>query len=260
MARQTIQYTLEGEVSLADFRKGIAAFTDLVEQLTEQASAETDKVEWVIKDLRGGSATVEIGPASSRTQEGLEVAEEVVVEVEEIGRRAALSNYSEWYEYPRPIRDSVYSMFSMLNGRIPRARLGDAVILAPVTVERPDNDPPPVRRQRTSVRGKIVTLDNKRNTYFTLKEAFTNRLIRCWPDPTYRAQIAKCWESQEWVLVEGHFNTFTQKPTLTDITEIWPFGPGDKSGWRGIFGISPRKPGDSTDSVNEIVRKVRNGE
>lgn len=255
MARDTIMFRLDGDVSLADFRKAVGAFHDLVEQFTEQAAPNSPPVDWVVSDLRGGSATIEV-----RGRGEQEVVEEVVENVEEVGRFAATNSYEVWHDYPRPIRESVAAMFAMLNGRIPSAQLGSSRIEQPVAVEPPDNFKVFKRQsERTSLKGKIVTLDKKRGTYFTLREAFTNRLVRCWPERSLSAKLGDYWENEEWVLVEGDENSFTNKPTLTNISEIIPLGPGKKGGWRCVFGISPRGPGDSDLSAANLVRKARDG-
>ncbi len=258
MAHDRITFSLAGEVTLGNFRTAISSFTNLMEMLTAQANPES-KVEWIISDLRFGSATITVrGEVEERDE--VPVVEEVVESAEEIGKLASVHDFKMWTTYPRAIRDEVATMFGMLNGRIPTATLGPYTIDAPVAVDPPIgiefNIP---RREHTSIKGKIVTLDNKRGTYFTLREAFTNRLIRCWPTLNYRDQIAALWKSEAWVLVEGSYNTFTEKPTMTDITEIIPLGTAEKGGWKKVFGISPRGPGDSKDSVADIVRKVRDG-
>lgn len=257
MDRDTITLSLDGEVSLEHFRTAIHSLCELVTLLTEQAIPDA-KVEWIVSDLRAGSATVAIRgePAS---EEAAAAVADVVESMDEIGRNAAQRSYEVWTGYPRAIREHVSTMFGMLNGRVPRAKLGNWVIEEPVAVDPPETPARPSVRERLALRGKIVTLDNKRGTYFTLKEAFTDRLIRCWPEPRFRDQLAEYWKTGVWVLVEGYYNTFTNKPTLTEISEIMPLGKAESGGWRRAFGISPRGPGDSKKSVPDLVRKVRDG-
>jgi hypothetical protein len=257
MAGKRIKFGLDGEVSLSDFRRAIDAFAELLEQLTDQANPEAT-VKWVIRDLRGGSAAVEV-ESETQDEESEVAANEVTQSMDEIGRISHLNRYELWTVYPRVIRQQVREMFAAVAGNIPRAKLNGWVIEKPVEVDPPSTVIPRPKQEHASLRGKIVTLDDKKGTYFTLREAFTDRSIRCWPDPRFRSALAEHWKNNSWVLVEGTYNTLTNKPTMIDITEILPLGTGERGAWKKLFGISQRTPEDSQDSASELVRKVRDG-
>lgn len=261
MAAPTIQFRLEGVVSLEDFRTAVNAFASLIDMLTDQADPNAP-IEWDIKTLRAGSAFVQVS-GTSETAEGELAVEEVRRDYSRIAEIAARRQMSDWAGIPRPIREQVAMLTGMLNGRVPRAAMGtnndEWIVEAPISVEPPTliQDIEDRKRQRTSIRGQVVTLDDKRATYFTLKEAFTRRMVRCWPESKYRAMLGEYWSTQAWIVVEGSYNTFTEKPTMTDITDIIPLGAAPPEGWKQAFGIAPRKTGGVQGTSADVVRKVR---
>jgi hypothetical protein len=104
-------------------------------------------------------------------------------------------------------------------------------------------DPEPIRLRRISrsaVKGQIVTLDQKRVPYFTLREAYTRRHIRCYPDASRKNDLGAYWSSGRWIIVEGTFARHAQPPTLTDITNIVALEQVQEGSWREAIGCSPR--------------------
>jgi hypothetical protein len=260
MARDTIKLTLEGEVSMTDLQTAVNALVRLLETLVDEKEPGAP-VEWVVSDLRSGSATV-VARGRSDTDEGRGVVDFAVDRYARVWENAQAGRLGELSPSER---DCVMLLTSYVNGRIPRVSAGTEdetytvdkpVSMAyepviPITGPRPS--------VRTSIKGKVVTLDSKQAVYFTLKEAFTNRLVRCYPSANWMAGLAEYWKARTWVLVEGTFNRFTTLPTLTEITDIVPIAPAEPGEWRKAFGIAPA-PDGSTESSADVVRRIRDAQ
>ena len=56
---------------------------------------------------------------------------------------------------------------------------------------------------------------------FTLLEAYTHRLIRCYPRPTDRPKLGEYWSEKTWIIVEGYLLcVYGDHPTISAITDI----------------------------------------
>ena len=113
---------------------------------------------------------------------------------------------------------------------------------------------------RAAVKGKIVTLDKKHALYFTLQEAYTERHIRCWPGKEHRAKLGRYFDEGTWIIVEGTFMRYGDKPSLSHITDVVELPRADQGGWRQAIGAAPRGPDAQNISSADAVRKVRDAE
>jgi hypothetical protein len=261
MARDTVTLSLEGHVSLADFKTAVGAFIDLIGLLTDEVNPEAG-IEWFVSDLKPGSATIAARAEYEAVDDTVTV-ETVVRRFDEIGETIHRGDLQRLRRYPPPVEQLAVAVTSVLNGRIPRLRLvaDDHAWTAEQRIDprQPQIARPKTGTVRTSIKGRIVTLDEKHGLYFTLQEAFTNRNVRCYPAAAYRDRLGEYWTRKTWILVEGTYNHYTTKPTLTEITDIVPFGDAEPGGWREARGVAPRLPTGTTDSAAQAIRKVRDG-
>lgn len=267
MASDTVILKAEGIVSAADFRVIVDAFTDLIAALTAETNASA-AIEWMIDDLRGGSATI-VSRAISGNRESEHTAELVVAKWENVAvaaNKGALNRFSD------RVRGPVQAMSSVINGRIPRLLLGTPEHPTLGSIDRalfddvvPDTSlaiVPGVHRlnSRAAVKGQVVTLDDKRSTYFTLQEAYSLQSIRCYPTKEeHRAKLGEYWTKKTWVIVEGTYSRYGGVPTIVGITDIVPLPDDEKGGWRQAVGAAPRRPDAQDITSAEAVRRVRDG-
>lgn len=258
---RTIKFAIDGVVSVGDLKAMVDNFEALLGVLTSEVDPDAEIV-WVVTDLRGGSAMLEaVGQADTTASRN------AVKKVASRYRFVARNAHRKRLENLTPKeRECVAGLTSMLNGRVPTARMGtgehEYIIDQPVPLAQPGRLGLAGQRgsTRTSMKGLIVTLDEKRGTYFTLRLAFTNQLVRCYPPSTLRPLLADFWRDKTWVLVEGTFHRITDLPTLNEITDIVPLGSSEPGTWRQAFGLAPRDPKGMVDSASDVVRKLRDAQ
>ena len=77
MAKTTLTFELGGQVEIKHFEKGVSLFSRLIYALTPRG-----EVEWIVRDLQPGSATITLeGEADVESK-----VEQVVENYDEIGR------------------------------------------------------------------------------------------------------------------------------------------------------------------------------
>jgi hypothetical protein len=265
MAKDSVIIKIDGKVTVADFRTVIDAFTDLMLTLTAEANGDA-AVEWVVSDLRFGSATIE-SRAVAGSPEDRETADLVVTRYEALlhaVNRGQIDRFSD------PVREAMQAITSVVNGQIPRILMGTPDDPAIAKLDRRLGELPPAEqtveeaaprpRTRSAVKGQIVTLDDKRGTNFTLQDAYTQRHVRCYPGKEHRSNLGTYWERKTWVVVEGLYTRYEGKATLTQITDISPLPGGIRGGWRQAVGAAPRSADAQNISSADAVRRVRDAE
>ena len=274
MANDVVSIKADGPVTLADLVNAAAALSDLMAAITREAGSDAP-VDWLVADLRPGSATVVSRPAFG-TVAGKALAALAVSRFEQIARNAHLGRIEG---YPPTIQEPLRRAARLLNERVTDVRLGSGVDDESYSIDRSlaeqdqedDAEQPEYTALRpfvrTSIKGQVVLLDAKKGVYFTLRRAGTGEYVRCYPrqpDAALREQLSNLWKRQAWVIVEG---TYTQRrrnrdwiPTLHHITDMVELPAPEPGGWRRAVGVAPRKAGGSDMTAAEAVRKVRDGE
>lgn len=266
MAKDRATVKADGTVSVEDFRVIVDAMADLLSSLTAESTDNPAVVEWVIHGLRAGSATI-VTRGVPGTHSATHTIEDVIGRYELLARKAHNGRIDD---FPTAVQNAVRRLAGLVNDRITRISLsggdgdGDWVIDPELGGEEDDDSADRVgvdlgRYARSSVRGRVVTLDDKHALYFTLEEAHTGRMIRCYPDQRFKRQLADYWKESAWIIVEGTYSRYTDPATIKAITDITPFDPAPAGGWRAAIGCAPRGPSAEAVSSAEMVRRVRDG-
>lgn len=260
MARK-VRVKALGRVTLPILAEVASAFSDLLEVMTKLKSGA--EIEWVLENAKFGSIDFfSIGfPANKEADLALD---EIYSDYIELARGAVDGVLDD---QPPAVIEQVARLARVSRYTHEPVFLGvgdDEADLLPIlsTFGDDDKDDLPLvtarKKSRTSVRGTIVTCDDKSGTYFTLQACSDGKNIRCYPDFIYRGRIAEYWASKVTVLVEGVFTRYTKNPTLTNITTIVPLGTAGGDEWRIAIGSAPAvdRPAMTTD---EAIRRFRNG-
>jgi hypothetical protein len=267
----TINIRVEGSVSVADLRTLVDSFAELIEALTAETVARDETkptVLWLVDAMQGGSAEITTRGVSGDNRAADATIETVVALYDQV---AADAEGGAIERYSGAIRYALGKMTSILKPSTPslkmwaRERPREIVASLEPDVEGDQwaAEAPPLvlqPRTRSSVRGKIVTLDQKRGLYFTLQEAHTRRNIRCYPDGRDKDSLGRYWSSGQYVTVEGTYVRYGQHPTLTDITDIVEHPILDRDAWRQAVGAAPPLKDGLKITSAEAVRRTRDGE
>jgi hypothetical protein len=265
MPTDSVIIKVDGQVSVADFRTVVDAFADLMLTLTAETDANA-VVDWIVSDLSAGSAVL-TSKGTFGNPSGQAVVQKVVGKYEELARSAPAGSFDRFSDR---VRQAMQSLTSVVNGKIPRLIMGtpDSPELGKLeqrfeevigeTTQQGAIGPRP--HTRAAVKGQIMTLDRKQGLYFTLQEAYGYQYVRCYPNEEYREKVAEYWAKKTWVIVEGTYARFGDKPTMTRISDIIALPDVEKGGWREAVGAAPRGSKASNISSADAVRKVRDGQ
>jgi hypothetical protein len=264
MPNDTAIIKADGVVTIAQLRVVVDALLNVLTTLTEEATSNPGAVEWVVEGLKGGSAKITArglpGTFNAKNAIGL-----VIQRYERLARQAHDGVITE---FPPSVQDAVKQLVELVDGKVTKVSLGTddhewginpAAIAglgeAPEIAHKVGMDVS--RYARSAVKGQIVTLDEKNALYFTLREAHTGQLIRCYPEKRHKKELSEYFGTGNWVIVEGTFSRYTTPATMHHITDIVPIGVGKKGTWREAIGCAPRHPDGQDISSADAVRRIR---
>lgn len=255
----------DGTVTVKDFLLIVGGLAEVLFALTNETANNPGAIEWVVDGLKAGSATI-VTRGYAGTFLATHDVEQVVDRFEQLARNAHSGRIDE---YTAPVQAAVRNLASLVDGRITRIAMGAGDDSREWTIDPKlggnVEDVPTVeagvdvnRYARSSVKGQVVTLDDKQAVYFTLREAHTGELIRCYPDKNTKAKLSKYWAENTWVIVEGTYQRYTSTPTMHKITEIVEVEQVQGGSWRDAIGCAPRLANHDV-SAADAVRRVRDG-
>ena len=274
MADVTVSIKAGGQVTADDLRVAAGTIADLLAALMREAGSDVP-VDWVVDKLEAGSAMIRLRPLFASAA-GAVLAAAVAQQYDQVGEAASQGRIDG---FSPAVQEPLRRAARLVKGPLTSVELGAGEKATPWTIDPTiaigeDVAPEGIdvgmaadavfhTYVRTAIKGKIVTLGDKRNTYFTLRRAYTGENVQCYPDGddvALRSRLSELWRAKAWVLVEGTYNQRTDKPTLHFITDVVPLPPAMPGGWRQAVGAAPRDPAGSTISAADAVRKVRDGE
>jgi hypothetical protein len=247
----TLTLRLEGDVPLELFATAMRNFSELVVQLSNSVAIDA-KIEWIIEDLRAGSAAATIVGMSHEA----DAIASVVAAYEAVGVALEMNT-------PIPYNDKVQraakGITSVLNGKITsisfETATADATIVS-AAVEKKDK--PKNRYTYGTVKGDVETLSRRRGFKFTLYDTLFGKAVNCYFTAAQEDIVRNIWGKR--VIVSGKIGRDTEgRPQVVreihDVREVVPSAPGSYSKARGI--LSSVAGGERAE---DIIRRVRDGE
>ena len=270
MSTDIVTIKASGPVSLDDLRVLAASIADLTAALTREAAGAVP-IDWRVTGLQYGSAKITARGVPAKLA-AIALVASITSRFDDVARaanRGAITGFSPAVQ--EPIRRAA----RLINGPVEAVLLGAGDDTAPwpidhsladATDESDDtaDDAADLHAYvRTAVKGQVVTLDDKRQLYFTLRRAHTGELVRCYPDRSnveLRKRLSEYWSTGAWVFVEGTYNQQAPTPTLYFITDVIPLPTARRGAWREAAGVAPR-PADRGDlSVADAVEGARDAD
>jgi hypothetical protein len=250
MADDTLTLRLDGEVSLAAFRKAIESFADLVDALAEDITPSA-VIAWVVTHLEAGSAVATIRGQPAADDQVDDVAR--VVHAYAIVGKALESNNVIPYS-PR-VQDVARKLTDVLDGRVTAIHLQTAKDDATV-VQRWTTDALTLVASYGVVEGRVLTLASRRHLTFTLYDTVYDRAVICYVEQGREDEIWRAWRKR--VVVEGWVSRdpITGQPaTVHDIGTITVLDDETVGGFERARGAAPRRP--DAPRAEEAIRRVR---
>lgn len=249
--KKTISLQLNGDITLSDFSKVMAHFTDLIDELSSDIGRPAE-IEWEIAKLEGGSATAVIVGKSP----DLAAVEKVVQAYETIGK-AIESNGP--IPYSQRISRQARAITEVLNGKITsiemRTEEFEAVIHQSVYYEEEFK----TDYSFGTVTGKVETLSKHGRMRFVLYDTLFNRAVNCYLSKDQEYLMLDAWDKR--IMVSGKIfrDPTSDRPLeIRDINYIEVKDEVQPGTFLQVEGIIPWKEGD--EYPEEIIRRYRDAQ
>lgn len=249
---ETLSLELMGEVHLPDFVAAVGGLEEMVQALSEEL-AEGGRLEWIVDDLRVGSALATLrGVGDERAVKRVVSAFESVGEALE-GRQPI--QYSE-----RVVRGAS-RIAGLINGRITSVRFEtarrDSVVTGPVPPQSVQEKLEyPLVEAWGAVVGRVQTLTNRGALRFTLYDTHFDRGVSCYLARSYpREKMKDVWgrraSVEGWVKREKE----TGRPlTIRRVRTIKVLPDPQPREWEDARGVLRFDPDTRPETV---VRRLR---
>jgi hypothetical protein len=236
MSNESVRLFVDGTLLLPNLQTAIDAFIGLLDSLARSADPDT-RIDWKVSKIQGGSLTLESTPTVQSTRQKL-LADRVFADYDHVGEAMERGDIDS---VPENSREYAIQLSGLVGGTIPRITLGSNgrnwVVEKPIGLSEPEIAEMRIRAfARTSVRGRIQTLSGAQGMYFTLREAHTDRTVKCYPQQKHRPLLADSWKANAWIVVEGLLHRTVEPLVMSEITEIVQLPHAEPEDWRKAMG------------------------
>jgi len=253
MADYTVTIELEGDVPLSLFAQAIQQWQQLLSELSSEIGRDAN-IEWIVDDLRAGSAIATVRGESEQTG----TLERVVRGYEIVGKALATNQ-------PIPYSDRVATparaLTSVLNGKITAVRFSTPDESATVHSPQLTSHSFVVETAQPiisfgAIEGRIQTLTERRELRFTLFDSLYDHAIPCFLQDDQRDMMRNVWGHR--AIVQGRIarDPILGRPKeirqITDVAILDDVQPGTYQAARGVAPI-----GEEGLSAEEAIRRVR---
>jgi hypothetical protein len=236
METDTMTMELEGKVSLDDFAEAMLTLKHLIRTLSMELNA--DGIDWMVDDLRTGSASASIRGTS-----------QMPGEVEKVVRAVGIVGDSLASGTPMPYSDKVRRRASALTQVIGdgirsirlTTALATSIISASSRTERSG-----IGYARGVLKGTVETMSRRKGLRFTLYDAVFDSAVNCHLSPGQEDIMREAWGKSVcvtgWV---GREMASGRPVSVTEVQEVRVISnapPGAYKYARGILGQRAEKP------------------
>ena len=254
MADDIVTLALDGEISVADFAKAVAAFDGLVRALTDAVAPHSD-MQWMIERLDTSSAVMTARAESADTDE----VESVTQAFSVVGRSLSTS---EPIPYPPLVEQHARSIASLIDGRIPDVRF-ETSRATHVVDTVPGIGLSVVREKTMTARGAVLgivqTLSNRHGLRFTLYDIIFDKAVSCYLRENQEEMMRDVWGKR--AIVEG---TVTRDPdrgrplAIRQITNVELSLEPVRESYRTARGIARTSP--DAETPEDVIRRLRDAQ
>ena len=254
MAKDTVTFALEGDVSLDEFARALDGLAGLMQALSHEVGDRV-AISWRVADLRAGSATAILQGEADETS----AVERVVSAYGAVGR--ALERRQP-VPYSARVRRQAEVITSVLSDRVVSIRFetpdDDAVVYPRDTVAAMRD----VQHDWAAygmVEGTVQALNERGALRFTLYDALHDRAVTCYLSEEQHEIMRDVWGKR--ALVEGRLSRdpISGRPTaMRDVLSVRPIGNVPEGDFRAARAALPVNA--NVEPPEEIIRRMRDAE
>ena len=241
-----------GEVTLADLAVAVVGWADTVKALGDEVASGAP-IDWVIEDLRPGSAVATVRGVSEKR----DAVPRVVRAYEVVGQALAQGKPPPYCE--RVVR-SALSILEVLNGRVTSVSFLTAESESVVTSRSVDQGARPTLRQSMgTLTGTVDTLSRRRGLRFNLYDDLLDEPVTCYLSAGQEDLMRDSWGKH--VAVTG---LITREPyrgrpiSMRSIRQVRPLPDVVPGSFRQARGLVPVNC--VSDRAETVIRRMRDAE
>jgi len=257
MAKDTITFALNGEVTLHDFSTGVAELFNLVHGLGKDV-APNKKIEWFIAGLEAGSAIATIRGEAIDEATVTDV-EKVVDAYMDVGRAV---QQGKQISYSKATKKAIRNLMGVINGRVKSMRFenieDDVEIFKTPEIFKQLKKTEILKEALGAVRGRVQSMTNRGQLRFTLYDLIDDRAISCYLASGSEDIMREAWGKV--AMVEGVVRRDPETGLATTVRGVRDMRivPEYKRGqWREALGAAPNFL--ENELPEDVIRKARDG-
>jgi len=249
LAKETLTFALEGDITLASFASALTDFNALLANLSKEVGGNAP-IEWMVDELYSGSAIASFHGVYQNAQ----IVEAVVDAYEKVGE--ALANGRE-IPFSEAVRKRAYNITDMLDGKITALRFEtptqDYIISGRSQI---GEKAAAMKYSLGTVKGLIETLSMRKKLSFTIWDSLFDKPVNCYLREGAEEQMRNSWGKNAVVTGKIGRQAKTGRPiVIRDVNAIQILDFPEPGSYKRARGVLPWSPEDEKPEV--LLRRLR---
>jgi len=250
VAKETLTFALEGDITLASFASALNEFNSLLGNLSKEVG-NNSPVEWVVEELYAGSAIATF----HGIYDDVKIVETIIEAYEEVGD--ALSSGRE-IPFSEAVRKNCRNITGVLNGKVTSIRFEtperDFIISGKSQV---GEKTAPMKYSLGTVKGTVQTLSMRKKLSFTVWDSLFDKPVSCYLKEDQEELMREAWGKRAVVAGRIGRQAESGRPVvIREVKTIEILDKPERGSYKRARGILPWKSGDEKPEV--ILRRLRN--
>jgi hypothetical protein len=250
MAKDTLTFALEGDITLASFASALSEFNSLLGNLSKEVGNNAP-VDWVVEELYAGSAIATF----HGIYDNIKIVETIVDAYEQVGEALA---YGRDIPFSEAVRKNCRNITSVLNGKVTSLRFetpaSDFIISGRSQIGEKSAI---MKYSLGTVKGTIQTVSMRKKLNFTVWDALFDKPVSCYIHEGQEELLRSSWGKR--AIVTGRIGRQAEsgRPiVIREVKNIEIIEKPERGSYKHARGALPWKQGDEKPEV--ILRRMRN--
>lgn len=250
MAKETLTFALEGDVTLASFASAISEFNALLGNLSKEVGNNAP-VEWVVEELYAGSAIATF----HGIYDNVKIVETIIDAYEQVGEALA---YGRDIPFSESVRKNCRNITGVLNGKVTALRFEtparDFIISGKSQIGEKSQ---PMKYSLGTVKGTIQTLSMRKKLSFIIWDALFDKPVSCYIQEGREELLREAWGKRAVVTGRIGRQAESGRPiSIREVKSIEVIEKPERGSYKHARGVLPWKQGD--EKPEAILRRMRN--